>query len=1005
MIPLTPEPAAEAILKRQVDTSPVPRLSDQIAAYAKATPEAIALECDATTLTYAELWHAIRGLWSTWQVDEVVRSVFTIESKLCLESSLFAIAALARGRQIALIDPALPDARRCAILELLGRSRIRRFTRPEIMDQVEAARTTKALTEAHVPSAQERELGNYFVFTSGTTGAPKGIEGRLIGLEHFCTWQANEFRVGQGDRIALLTNPMFDVVYRELLTPIVAGATLVIPSAGQSGPQQIVQWLSDRAITVVHAVPSILKRWAAAHDGTACQQMRLVFMAGEPLTQTVCSAVSALFPRAQIINLYGPSETSLAKFSHRVSAPELPIQPVGRAMPGAQPFVFDQRTRRLSSNGRGELVIRTPYRSSGYLDPALTKARFVQNPCRDDPNDLLYLTGDIADVDDDGFVRLHGRVDDQVKISGVRIELAEISGLIERATGRSVLALTHQDGDERLLIVVVEGSDTPPVRKAIRRAMHRELPEFVRPHAIMWVERFPLTLSGKIDRTALLADLSYRHEIDVETMRRIWSEAFATAVGADDNFFDLGGDSLTAATIASCLHDTVNVLMGFNDLAAAQTPKRLVRRLSGTREDATEDAAFPPGATRPRSQQVSLYRTALRHGNGTYATMVSAHDVSESMPPEAINQALQAIVNRHSIFRQAFRTGDGELALEMAEDTVLPVSFARFNGAAKALSSGWPPLREFLLEPIALTTAPLAKAMIVSASDHPIVLLAVHHLIADGESMRILAEELEQVLGAGGTQFAPPADVPNERSTTPQDLAFWQSAFAAPPFVPKALFSRSIVTGQGQTATRLELSSRQAEAVKALASYVRTTPGTVMLCLFASFLAIRSEDFAINVQSMGSERTQSPKAVGCFYRPLPIRFREFSPDLGISQISQVASRMQRAIAAQNVSFAKIADLAGKPDPVQPGLLPLATTQFNLRPGVWRALRLWQNQNEVLSFPTTAPYEMQFAVDALDISKTALIMASDRRPGVRSLADAFVDHAFARLEALDCERIA
>jgi non-ribosomal peptide synthetase component F len=229
----------------------------------------------------------------------------------------------------------------------------------------------------------------YIFFTSGSTGLPKGVLGSQLGLAHFLTWQRENFPIGPGDRASQLTALSFDVVLRDVLFPLTSGACLHIPARELVlDARRMLGWIEGNRITVMHAVPSLMKAWLQAHlRGMPFASLRYVFFAGEPLTDTLLRQVRQVTSeQAVFVNLYGPTETTLAKLSHRIDRVEPGVQPVGLPQPGAEVVILRDRRLRCGLWEVGEIAIRTPYRSKGYFrNEALTDSVFLPNPQGGEP--------------------------------------------------------------------------------------------------------------------------------------------------------------------------------------------------------------------------------------------------------------------------------------------------------------------------------------------------------------------------------------------------------------------------------------------------------------------------------------------------------------------------------------------------------------------------------------------------------------------------------------------
>ncbi|MGH8773422.1 MAG: AMP-binding protein, partial [Burkholderiales bacterium] len=251
----------------------------------------------------------------------------------------------------------------------------------------------------------------YIFFTSGTTGVPKGILGCHKGLSHFLAWQRDTFAIGPNDRVAQLTPLSFDVLLRDVFLPLTCGASVHLPDEREGlAPDSILPWLARERISVLHTVPALAQSWLAdAPRDLSFPDLRWVFFSGEPLQDSLIKRWRDTFSlTAGIVNLYGPTETTMVKCFHRVVDEEpLGAQPVGRPLPQTQALVLNANGDLCGIGEPGEIAIRTPFRTLGYVNaPDENRKRFVKNPFRDDDDDLLYLTGDRGRYRPDGTLMM-----------------------------------------------------------------------------------------------------------------------------------------------------------------------------------------------------------------------------------------------------------------------------------------------------------------------------------------------------------------------------------------------------------------------------------------------------------------------------------------------------------------------------------------------------------------------------------------------------------------------
>lgn len=302
---------------------------------------------------------------------------------------------------------------------------------------------------------------------------------------------------GPGTRTALLTSPAFDVVFRDLLLPLLTGGELHVAGAAlRRVPDRVVAFLADRDIEVVHAVPSLAGRWAAGAAGASAPGLRWTLFAGEPLYDGHLRRWRAVAPASAMLNLYGPSETTLAKFAYRVPEPPAPgLQPVGRPLPGT---VVRLRAEHADDEAVTGVDIETPYGSLGYLPDTSTaadRARFT----RTDDGRTVFATQDRGHLDADGHLVITGRLDALIKRRGVFVDTAQVeAAAVEHSRVRAACCVQAGPSDDPRVVLVVEGGaeeSVPTLMRTLRRVLGAEAPD-----RVIAVERLPLLPSGKLDR-------------------------------------------------------------------------------------------------------------------------------------------------------------------------------------------------------------------------------------------------------------------------------------------------------------------------------------------------------------------------------------------------------------------------------------------------------------------------------------------------------------------------
>jgi amino acid adenylation domain-containing protein len=428
----------------------------------------------------------------------------------------------------------------------------------------------------------------YVYFTSGSTGVPKGIAGRAKAIPHFVEWEIRTFGFPENVRVSQFTTPAFDAALRDYFVPLCSGGTVCVPTADlMSDAERLTQWIEDSGIQVIHCVPSLFRVIAQQSlRAESFPALRFVLMAGEALLPSDVQRWTAIFgERIPLVNMYGPSETTMIKFFHVVTPSDArrPFIPIGKPMDGAASLVLDENRRACPPGVIGEIYIRTPYRSLGYFNqPEMTAEVFVQNPVSDEPEDLVYRTGDLGRILPDGSFEFLGRKDQQVKIRGARVELSEVENTLRLHPAIEDVAVVDVDsarGFKTLCAYVVRRHSVDV--EGLREFVTSFLPEYMIPSAFVFLAELPRSLNGKVDRRGLPPPdkaapgsqgyVSPRTPVQ-ERLTTIWEEVFGfQQIGINDDFFQLGGHSLLVMQVLSRVRVAFNVEVPLRRLFEART--------------------------------------------------------------------------------------------------------------------------------------------------------------------------------------------------------------------------------------------------------------------------------------------------------------------------------------------------------------------------------------------------------------------------------------------------
>ncbi|HEY6548753.1 MAG TPA: amino acid adenylation domain-containing protein, partial [Vicinamibacteria bacterium] len=793
----------------------------------------------------------------------------------------------------------------------------------------------------------------YVFFTSGTTGLPKGVLGTHRGLGHFVTWQRETFDVGRGDRVAQLTSLSFDVVLREIFLPLTSGASLCLPEhAGDLGADRVLPWLEREGITVVHTVPSLAQSWlTSTTPAKALPSLRRVFFAGEPLPGALVKRWREVFSfDALVVNLYGPTETTLAKCFYVVPAdPGDGVQPVGRPLPGAQALVVAERDRLCGALEWGEVVLRTPYRTRGYVGASEEDLRrFAPNPFRDDPQDVVYRTGDRGRYRADGVLELRGRLDDQIKVRGVRVEPGEVeAALRQHASVKQAAVLGRSDGQggKRLVAYVVANEGAPAAAEVLRAYLQAKLPEAFVPSSFVVLAALPLTANGKLDRAALpepsaeelLASgpgrTAPRNAVE-EEIAGLWREVLGLeAVGVHDDFFGIGGHSLHATQVVARMRAAFRVELAIRRLYENPT----VAGLAEAVEAELRGGAAPALAISPRtgvgpaplsfSQQRLWFLDQFTPGGSAY-NIATAARLEGPLHPDALERALLEIVRRHEVLRTTFEATGGEPVQRVhpLEAFQLRRLDLRATPADARLAEAERLAAEEAEQPFDLAKGPLFRAALLQLGDADHVLLTTfHHTVSDAWSLDVFAREAEALYSAYRderpvTLAKPPVQYGDyaqwqrewlSGEVLEQQLGYWKRRLGG------ALPTLDLPTDRPRPPVPTFRGSRQMiELPKALREDLlalgRREGGTLFTTLMAAWNVLLhrytgQDDLLVGVPIAGRSRAELEGLIGLFVNTLVVRTSLAGDPTFRELLARVREVMLEAYAHPDLPFEKLVE--------------------------------------------------------------------------------------------------
>ena len=875
------------------------------------------------------------------------------------------------------MDPADPLARRKQILDAVGQGFLVGAQGGEELPvgakyfNIDSwlAGSPKEHENAPAITAAAEELA-YIIFTSGSTGAPKGVEVSHGALANHINWVRDAFRFTEQERFLLRTPLGFDASIWELVHPLVCGACIVVAESDEGRDLHSLLRLAQSArVSVLQTVPLILRNWLVEPEFGELGSLKHLICAGEPLTLDLAQEVLAkLGPKTRLYNLYGPTEAcidstweevDLSTYSGRDSIP------IGRPIHGTAAIVLDGNRRPLPTGVAGELYVSGASLARGYLgDVDKTRQQFPELELAG-VTTRWYRTGDRARRLHDGRLEALGRDDGQVKIRGHRVELAEIEHVLTSTWNvrqAAVLALSEPgDRAKRLVAFVVMGEGADDVDQ-LRAVLSSQLPHYMCPDAIVALDFMPLTSSEKTDRRELerLAPnhistrLGRAAESEVE---RFLAGGLAKLLGVksvpvDADFFALGGHSLLATRLLAGARKKYACDLELKDFLARPTIGHLAAAVERAEGKGKQGAAIPAV---DRSKPVVLSRAQQRlwladQGVRTRAqyNMVFGIRLRGVLHRGALGQALLQLVNRHEILRTRFESTDsGPVQIISALPSKCLVELSGMH-APKDLKDA---IRAQAQRPFDLGVGPLCRFSLMSfgKADQALV-IAMHHILGDGWSLGIFAEELSAiynsiVLGKDAGLPVLPIQYGDysawDRANTigPESLAAWKGYLAGCQAVDSPLSipgdKQVLGAGSGRGAIlRRGFPTGMLEAIGVASA--ATGNASVHNILLASFSALIARvtgawDVVLGVVLANRDHADVQGLIGFFVNALPARM-QLGPDDDLHQlIEKTRSAMLFVHGHADVGLDILAESIGEPTKGRREGLPLFRIAFDYSP--------------------------------------------------------------------------
>ncbi len=917
-------------------------------------PNSVAVEFNEEQLTYSELNERVNRLANYLTEFNAEKNSFVV---LLFERSpemvISILAVMKSGAAYLPIDPEQPAERINFIINdaeakivLTHKSFENNITAKNVKvinvdkskEEISAQKTSYKIT------IRSNGLA-YCIYTSGSTGKPKGTLLHHKGLLNRILWMKDELNLKREDVFLQKTPYTFDVSVWEFFLPLINGNKLVIAKPeGHKDPFYLQKLIVEKNISVIHFVPSMLKVFLDTPDVEKCKSLKYVICSGEALSVNLQNRFFNLFD-STLYNFYGPTEATVDvtfwKCDNNLFMSQVPI---GKAIANTQVYVLDSFLNPLPVGVAGELYIGGVNLAYGYLNkPELTAEKFIPNHLTGKKGERLYKTGDLVKTLPDGNIVFLNRIDNQVKLRGLRIELGEIEyelksiDFIEDA----LVSVYKENQNEFLVAYVIANDNEENLTKKIKRTISKTLPDYMVPTSFIYLKKFPLTSSGKIDRKklpkpnetkskkeeAIVKPVTETEKLLIETISGLLN---LKEVSTADNFFSIGGHSLLATQLLIRLKKKLSIEIPLKSIFENPVIKDFAKVIDNylTKDETAEIIEIEKVSRKNNlklsyQQQRVWFLDQLDPMNSSYNIPLTVK-IKGKLNLEILDETINKIVSRQEILRSYVQTVEGEPFVKIVDDPDIKIDV--IDSTNKNEDDIYKLCKKDFSKPFALNKFPLFRIKIYKLNENEHFLsFVIHHIISDGWSGSIFIKEFITIY----------ADIIDNRQSnlTPLkiqyvDFANWQRNYLSGELLKEKInFWKNYLAGAPSllelptdkprpavqtfigASKRFSLSEKLSEQIKDLAAQTNTTVFMVLTAALNILLSKYSNQKDICIGSpVANRKNQAIESlIGFFVNTIVVR-SDLSGNPTLNEfLMRTKKSLLDAFSNQDVPFEKLVD--------------------------------------------------------------------------------------------------
>ncbi len=782
----------------------------------------------------------------------------------------------------------------------------------------------------------------YIIYTSGSTGKPKGTLLQHLGVVNLAKSLSSFYEIESSSNLLQFASINFDASIYEIFGGLLNGAKITLYDKNNlENPEELLSEFEKLNVTFLTLPPTLLSVMKAYK----IKNLKTVLSAGEACPVEVGKKWSKYY---HFFNGYGPTEGTVASTIEKYDGTDkYHTVPIGNAIPNVKIHILDRYLNEVPIGTTGELYVSGINLARGYLGkPELTAEKFLPNPFSNVPGRRMYKTGDLVKLHEDGKLEFIGRTDNQVKIRGFRIELGEIENVLMEHNDIDIAAVLVRKtaNGEKVLSAFLQLKDGAVFDKnKVSDFLKTKLPDYMLPNTFTVLDEMPITINGKIDRKKLakieIGDQYKKEFVEPTTpseilLAGIWSELTGEKkIGLNDNFFDLGGHSISATQAVSRIREAFNVEVSLKEFFESENLKALTKLILSKKTDEDHEKSIPLKPVKrdgdlPLSfSQQRLWFLSQFAPEGSSYNIPAVLELSGELNYDALNYAINKMISRHEVLRTSFINKNGKPVAKIHNALEYKIEIIDFSGRNNSKEETDKLIQEIIKTPFDLTKLPLfnVKLIRLNPGKH-ICAIVMHHIISDGWSVGIIINEISELYNAFVKSVEPTLDelkiqyvdyaawqqevLSGEKLE--KEIEFWKNELEGASLIldlPTDKPRPSVQTFNGST-FNFEMEEALSEKIEKISGKLNVTPYMFLLGAFEILLSkySRQSDFIVGTPVANRTNIETEKLIGFFVNTLAVRASVDAQMTVQELMKDVRTRMLSAYSHQSMPFEKLVEI-------------------------------------------------------------------------------------------------